>query len=119
MAKISAYTENTSPANDSVIVIVDSADSITKKVKISNLLNNVVKTGSGTIEASAGTTVITNASVTADSIIIISPTSSGASEDIGSTTGVYVSAKTAGVSFELTHPNNATANKTFDYLIFN
>ena len=37
----------------------------------------------------------------------------------GTATGVYRSAIVAATSFTITHPNNANADKTFDYWIVN
>lgn len=75
--------------------------------------------GTLTLTASAGTTTISNTAVTASSMIFITPTSANAAADQGSATGVWISAKVAATSFTLTHPNNANADKTFNYEIVN
>lgn len=74
--------------------------------------------GSVTLAASAGSTVVADINVRTDSRIMLFPTSANAAADLGSG-AMYVSAKTQGVSFTITHPNNANADKTFDYAIFN
>ena len=78
---------------------------------------NKTQKGSCTLTASAGTTTVTDINVRTDSRIILFPTSANAAADAGSATGVYVSAKNKGVSFVITHPNNANDDKTFDYII--
>ncbi len=62
---------------------------------------------------------MTNAAVTASSLIFLFPTSATTAAAFGSATGVYVSSKSAGTSFTITHPNTADADKTFNYLIIN
>jgi hypothetical protein len=70
-----------------------------------------------TITPSGTTTVVTNANVTANSYIFLFPTSANAvSVDWAS---IYISGKSAGVSFTITHPNSATTGRTFNYLILN
>lgn len=85
---------------------------------VSREINNT-QPGSCTLDANSATTTVTDGSVRADSRIILFPTSANAAADVGSATGVYVSTKTAGTSFVITHPNNANADKTFDYIIQN
>lgn len=72
-----------------------------------------------TLAANAGTTVVSNTAVTANSIICLFQTSANAAADAGSAAGVWVSSKSAGASFTITHPNNANADKTFNYIILN
>ena len=74
-------------------------------------------TGTLTLAANAATTTIVDNSITSTSRIILTPTSANAAADQGSATGVWVSTKTDGTSFVLTHPNNANADKTFDYVV--
>jgi len=80
---------------------------------------NKTQSGSCTLTASVGTTTVTDTNVKAASRIILSPTSANAAADAGSAAGVWVSTKTADTSFVITHPNNANADKTFDYIIQN
>ena len=75
--------------------------------------------GTFTLNANQTTTVVTNTGITANSRIIITPTTANAAADQGSVTGVYISAKNAGVSFTVAHPNNANVDKVFDYFVFN
>lgn len=80
---------------------------------------NPITAGTVTLTANAASTTVTNVNVMASSRILLTPTSATAAADVGSATGVYVSAKNQGVSFVVTHPNNASADKTFDYQIVN
>ncbi len=75
--------------------------------------------GTITLTANAASTTVNNHSVTANSQITLFPTTATAAADVGSATGVYISAKTAATSFVVTHPNNASADKTFNYLVIN
>ena len=82
--------------------------------KISHLESRKeVKTGSGTL-ASATSTTVTDASVTANSRIVVQARSSGFQ---GLSPLPYVSAINAG-SFVLTH-GSAAGTETFDYLVVN
>jgi hypothetical protein len=74
--------------------------------------------GSITLDASQASTTFSNTNVTANSYIVLFPTSANAAADVAAG-NVYVSAKTVGTSFTVTHPNNANVDKTFDYLMFN
>jgi hypothetical protein len=89
--------------------------------KLANYLvvgaNGGSDTGTLTLTANAATSTILNNTVKATSKIFLTPTSANAAADQGSATGVWVSTKTANTSFVLTHPNNANADKTFDYVI--
>lgn len=91
----------------------------------SNTLGNIYNASTNkpedtvTLRAGYTTTVVSNTLVNANSRITLTPTSANAAADQGSATGVWVSAKTAGTSFTITHPNNANADKTFDYQITN
>ena len=77
--------------------------------------------GTLTLTANATSTTITDPStiITANSIILLFPVTATAAVAVGSATGVYISAKTAGTSFVITHPNTADADKTFSYMIVN
>jgi len=72
-----------------------------------------------TLTANSATTDVVDNQVTTNCKISITPTSANAAADQGSATGVWVTSKTAGTGFRLTHPNNANADKTFDYVIHN
>lgn len=67
--------------------------------------------GSFTITVSAATTTVTATNCSVDSKVLLTPTSASAAAEAAST---YVSAVSAG-SFTVTHPNNATADRTFSY----
>ena len=81
---------------------------------------NETQKGSCTLTANSTTTTISDTNVIGSSTrIILFPTSANAAADVGSATSVYVSTKTAGTGFVITHPNNANTDKTFDYIIQN
>ena len=64
-------------------------------------------------------TVVTNTTVTATSKIFLFPTSANAAAAVGAAAGVYISAKSAGVSFTITHPASPGADATMSYLVIN
>ncbi len=76
--------------------------------------------GTFTLSAAA-TTTVANTSVTANSLIFLFPTNSAAAGVMGSAKSLYVSAKTAGVSFAVTTGNGSSAagTETFNYLLLN
>ena len=74
--------------------------------------------GTTTLNAGAATTTVSDTGVTAASRIGLFPITANAAADLGSATSVWVSAKVAGTSFTITHPNNANADKTFEYVIY-
>jgi len=62
-----------------------------------------------TLTANAGTTTVTDARISADCALVLSPKTTNAAAAIGTT---YVSSQTSG-SAVLTHANNAQTDKTF------
>jgi hypothetical protein len=70
-----------------------------------------------TLNANATTTTVNNQWVTATSQIRLTPMTDTAAADVGSATSVWISARTAGTSFVITHPNTAGTDKTFAYEI--
>ena len=83
-----------------------------------NVAREINKTapGSCTLTANAGTTTVLDTNVLTTSAILLFSTSANAAADVAAG-NVYVSAKTNGTSFVITHPNNANADKTFDYVV--
>lgn len=77
-------------------------------------------TGSFTLGAAA-TTVVNNGNVLSTSIIILFPTNAAAGTLQGSAKSLYISAKSAGVSFTVATASAAAAagTETFSYLIVN
>lgn len=68
--------------------------------------------GQLTITQSQGTTTVSHDNITANARVVITPSSSAAAAEVAS---VYVSSVAAG-SFVVTHPNNATAGRTFHWI---
>jgi len=83
-----------------------------------NIVDTYYPSGTCTLTANAASTVVANKLVTAESQVILTPTSANAAADVAAG-NVYVSALTEGTGFTITHPNNANADKTFHYLIIN
>lgn len=77
-----------------------------------------VTTGTCTLGAAAST-VVSEAAVTAGSIIFLFPTNAAAGTLVGSAKSPYISAKSAGVSFTVTTADGAAAagTETFNYLV--
>lgn len=69
-----------------------------------------------TLTANTTTTTVTSPYVTADSHISLTPTTANAAGVVAST---YISARTSGASFTITHPSDADTDKTFTYEISN
>ena len=75
--------------------------------------------GTFDLTINSATTVVTSSIIRAGSLVYLTARTANAAADVGSATGVYVSAISAGESFTVTHPNSATAGRTFQYLIVN
>jgi hypothetical protein len=73
-------------------------------------------TGTVTLSPGAATTTVSDLRVGSDSLIILMPTTANAAADMAAG-NVYISARTAGVSFQISHPNNANADKNFGYAV--
>lgn len=111
---LDGVTAGTSAASKAVVL---GSNSKIDTLDITTLKVNGKEFGYGTITlaANAVTTTVTDAKITTTSRIVLTATSANAAADVGSATGVYISAKNASTSFVVTHPNNANADKTFDY----
>ena len=72
-------------------------------------------TGSVTLTPSAGSTAVTDARASANSVILLSPLTAHAAAELSAGT-LYISARTAG-SFTLTHANNAQNDRIFAYAL--
>ncbi len=86
---------------------------------VAEVVNNIMdgktnNTGEFTAGVSASTTVVADLRVGDDSVITLMPTASASAAEVAST---YVSAQTANQGFTVTHPNNATPNRTYRYVI--
>ncbi len=71
--------------------------------------------GTFTCATSAASTTVTHANASANSQIMLTPTTSNAVQEYKNGT-IYVSSKANG-SFVVTHANSATTGRTFDYVI--
>ena len=90
---------------------------------LEDFINNKIpqkKTGTFTLDADASTTV-NDADVRTDSTILLMPTNAAAATLIGSSEGLYVSARTSGTSFAVSTADggNAAGTETFQYIILN
>lgn len=71
--------------------------------------------GSFSLDNGGGTTTeVYDDAVNTNSKILLTPTSANAAVE-----GIYISAKTSGISFTATHPASPGAGATMDYAIFN
>lgn len=77
-------------------------------------------TGTFTLDADASTTVV-NTNVFANSTILLMPTNDSAATLMGSSEGLYVSARTVQTSFAVSTADggSATGDETFQYIIIN
>ena len=78
---------------------------------LSGKINNV---GTVTLTANAATTTVSNRRVTAGCHVGFMPTTANAATEFGAGT-MYVSTRTQGASFVITHTNNAQTDRTFTY----
>lgn len=89
---------------------------------IESLVNQLPQksVGTFTFDADSSTTVL-DAKVLTDSTILLMPTNAAAATLIGSSEGLYVSARTSGVSFAVTTADAGSAGgtETFQYIILN
>lgn len=71
--------------------------------------------------ANAATTVVPNVKVTASSLVFLQPTNAAAASLMAGASSLYVSAKSAGVSFTVATADagSAAGTETFSYLIIN
>ena len=107
-------------ANDGVTEILSLTDAGRfKTVGLTLSAGTNKPTGTVTLTANAASTTVNNTYVTANSLVYLYPVTANAAADLGSATSVWISAVTAATSFVITHPNNANADKTFNYLIVN
>jgi hypothetical protein len=72
-------------------------------------------TGSVTLTPSTAATSVSDARVTAASVILLMPTTANAAAELGNGT-LFVSARAKG-SFTLTHANNAQTDRGFDFAV--
>jgi hypothetical protein len=72
-------------------------------------------TGMATLTPGAGSTTITDARVSANSVILLSPLTAHAAAELSAGT-LYMSARAAG-SFTIQHANNAQNDRSFGYAI--
>lgn len=70
--------------------------------------------GSVTLTANATTTTVVSQNVTPSSHITLTPTTANAAAEVP-----YISARTNGASFVITHANTASTDRTFTYEIRN
>lgn len=72
--------------------------------------------GEVTLTANDTTTTVTNPFVANGCHVGLTPTTANAAAELGAG-GCYVSARSGGVSFTITHANNAQTDRTFTYEI--
>lgn len=89
------------------------------KTDVVNIVNNILKgkintTGEVTLTANTTTTTVSNSNVSDKSYIGLSPNTSNAAAAITTT---YISSRTNGENFILTHANNAQTDRIFTYVI--
>lgn len=70
--------------------------------------------GTVTLTANAASTTVTNRKVSNAAHITLTPTTANAAAELAT---MYVSARTQGASFTITHANNAQTDRTFTYEI--
>ena len=88
--------------------------------QIAAVVNRVVQgklncVGSVILAANAASTSLSDARVTAASVILLMPTSANAAVELGNGT-LFVSARDKG-SFTLTHANNAQTDRAFAFVV--
>ena len=86
-------------------------------VKVINniMLGKTNNAGTVTLAASATTTSVTSIVAGGNSVITFMPTTANAAAEIGAG-GMYISDR-GKQNFEITHANNAQADRTFDFTV--
>lgn len=97
--------------SDSYSTIVSAAANTARNKRL------LVTAGSFTLAAGAAVTDVADTAIQAGSKVFFSPTSANAAADVGNAVSVWHTSNTANTGFRITHPNNANADKTFDYFI--
>src|SRR3990167_7183077 len=80
------------------------------------LLGHLNAVGTFTLAENVATTTVSDLRVTPDSVISWVPLTADAAAEIGAG-GMYVSARTAGASFQITHANSALTTRDFAFSI--
>jgi hypothetical protein len=75
-------------------------------------------TGEVTLTANDTTTTVTTPYVTEESAVIFTPLTANAATEVGEG-GMYVSTRTNGVSFVITHANGAETDRDFAWALTN
>jgi len=100
------------PTKDNLLQWAESVQTVVNQILVGRL--NVV--GTVTLTANVATTTVLDTRVGNDSAIPFMPTTANAAAEIGAGT-MYVSTRTAGTSFVITHANNAQTDRIFVYCI--
>ena len=90
--------------------------------QINETLRSITRLSSGSFTmAAAATLVVTDANITANSVVVLQDTNSHAADLQAGAKRIYVSAKTAGASFTVATQDgtNAVGDETFQYLVYN
>ena len=72
--------------------------------------------GTVTLTANQTTTTVTDQRIGQDTYVGLTPETANAAAEVGGGT-LYVSGRTAGTSFTLTHANNAQTDRDFRYVL--
>jgi len=96
------------------------ADAVEHRRQIATRLNQVLlgrlnNTGTVTLGTSVASTDVADRKVSANSVILLTPSTANAATEAGSG-NMYVSAVTA-EQFTITHTNSATTARTFSYAV--
>lgn len=75
--------------------------------------------GTFDLTINSATTVVSSVNIRSGSYVLLTAASAAAAADTGSATGVWVTSIVNETSFTVTHPNSATAGRTFNYMIIN
>jgi hypothetical protein len=98
---------------------VSGLDAAATWVQLPNM--RAITVGTFTLDNAGGdvSTSVVQTATTADSKIMITATHANSAAAIGSAASVYISAKNAGVGFDVSHPAAPGAGATFDYVLIN
>lgn len=107
MALVRTLPQVPSPDTSDIRVIVNAIRNIFQR--------RLDAAGEVTLTASVASTAVTDNRVGTNSAVVIVPMTASAASEVGGGT-IYVSAVASG-SFTLTHANNATADRTFRYIV--
>lgn len=108
-------------SDDAITLLRAIATNIGEQTASLNRLFGISGTGGNFTLGAAATTVVSQVLVTANSLIFLQPTNAAAATLMAGSSSLYISAKSAGVSFTVATADagSAAGTETFSYFLVN